>query len=72
MTLKNLKDLKTHNYSGEVIGYINPDELKAEAINWVLDMLKYNKNPFKAWIKFFNIDEEYITDIQLKKKEIKG
>ena len=72
---KTLKDLKTHNHSGIVVGYINPDELKAEAVKWVKDRMLVARNVnatyqsqerargmINDFMDFFNITEEDLKD----------
>ena len=56
MELKTLKDL-LFEYDGEFL--VNDHTLKAEAIKWVLDLIK-NENYIQATImrSFFNITEE--------------
>ena len=62
MTLKTSKELeKTHNCDDEYEGldYIDPEELKAEAIKWV-KKLKFDdeEGVWNIFMEFHNITEE--------------
>ena len=52
--LKTIKDL-TEEYSMCSLCAITA---KKEAVKWVLDIVKKNKNPFKAFMEFHNITDE--------------
>lgn len=47
MKLKTLKDFES---------FPSKIELREEAIKVFMDILKHNKNPFKAFMIFFNLD----------------
>lgn len=59
MELRTLKDIVTFHH-----GYVNPDDVKREAIKWYEEALKQNKGiPKNAittsdWLEFFNITDE--------------
>lgn len=56
--LKTIDDLRMRNGEGGYWMAIGFEDLKKEAIKWLVDIIRTEKNPFQQFREFHNITDE--------------